>query len=64
MVVDEERKEIMEQSKWNSFWKEDKNSNYTFRHIVDILIQKHGWTEIPCFVSWNEKKKYEYKVSK
>lgn len=54
----------MEQSKWNSFWKEDKNSNYTFRHIVDILIQKHGWTEIPCFVSWKEKKKYEYKVSK
>jgi len=52
----------MEKSKWNSFWKSNKDSNYTFRHIVDILIHKHGWTELPCYVGLNEKKKYEYKV--
>ena len=52
----------MEQSKWNSFWKADKDSKYTFRHIVDILIHKNGWTELPCYVGLNGKKKYEYKV--
>ena len=64
MGMVKERKEIMEQSKWNSFWKSHPGSKYTFTHIVDTLIQKHGWTEIPCFVSWKEKRKYEYKVSK
>lgn len=54
----------MEKSKWNEFWKSDKDSNYTFSHLVDLLINKHGWTEIPCFVNWKEKRKYEYKVSK
>lgn len=49
--------------RWKSHWKTDKDSEYNFSHIVNILIGKHGWTELPCFVNWGKKKKYEYKVS-
>jgi len=50
-------------NRWKGFWKVDKNDTHTFSHIVDILISKHGWTHVPCYVKKDEKRNYEYKVS-
>ena len=29
--------------------------NYNYQHIIHLLLNKHGWTRVPWFVSLQEK---------
>lgn len=30
-------------------WKSNSKSDYNFSHIIQILIKKDGWTQVPLF---------------
>ena len=29
-------------------------NNYNYKHIIHLLLNKHGWVRCPWFVSWQE----------
>ena len=31
-------------------------NNYNYKHIIHLLLTKHGWTRVPWFVSLQEQR--------
>ena len=37
-------------------------TKYKYDHIINILLQKHGWVRVPWFVSLDEYREMYYNV--
>ena len=37
-------------------------NNYKYDHIIQTLLQKHGWVRVPWFVSLRELQEIQYNV--